>query len=255
MDDNTSKRFPAPANATGAVIIFFILLFVFAKWGPAINFSTITQTKGEPFVVQGSGKSYVAPDIAKVDLGIQESGVNLKTLQDSVNKKSQSLVDQVKKLGIDAKDIKTISYSVYPQYDYTAPTQKITGYQVSTSYEIIIRDLTKINDLLGSATSFGANTVGSVTFDLSDNLKNQKLQEARDQAVSEAKTKATGLAKAAGITLGKITNVSEETPSSIRPVAMNEMGGGVADKAITQPNVQTGTTEIDVTVSLSYEVR
>lgn len=238
-----------------AIIVFFILLFVFAKWGPAINFNTTTQTNGEPFVVQGSGKSYVAPDIAKIDLGITESGTNLKTVQDSVNKKSQTLVDQIKKMGIVEKDIKTISYNIYPQYDYTTPTQRITSYQVSTSYEITIRDLTKINDILGNATSFGANTVGAVTFDLSDNLKNQKFQEAREIAVTEAKTKATGLAKAAGITLGKIVNVSEETPSSIRPVAMNAMGGGTADKAITQPDVQTGTTEIDITISLSYEIR
>ena len=244
------------SNRIAAVIIFFVLLFVFTKWGPAINFSTVTQTKGEPFVVQGTGKATVAPDIAKVDLGIQESGADLKSVQDSVNKKSQNLVNQIKKLGIDAKDIKTISYSVYPQYDYTAPSQRINGYQVSTSYEITIRDLTKINDVLGNATSFGANSVGSVAFDLSDDLKKQKLNEARDQAVSEAKTKAAGLAKAAGITLGKIINISEETPLNIRPMPMmNAMGGGAIEKITTTPSVQTGTTEINVTVSLSYEIR
>ena len=242
-------------RSVGAVIIFFILLFIFAKWGPAINFSTITQTKGEPFVVQGTGKSFVAPDIAKVNLGIIQTGDNLKTVQDSVNKKSQDLTSQIKKLGIDEKDIKTLSYYVYPQYDYTAPTQKITGYQVSTEYEVTIRDFTKINDLLASATSFGANTIGSINFDLSDDLKNQKLQEARGEAVSEAKTKASGLAKAAGITLGKIINVSEATPSNIQPLTLPMAGGGVAEKSVTPPSVQPGTTEIDVTVSLSYEVR
>jgi hypothetical protein len=237
------------------IILFFILLFVFAKWGPAINFNSTTQSKGEPFVVQGSGKSYVAPDIAKVDLGITETGANLKIVQDSVNEKSQSLVDQIKKLGIEEKDIKTISYNVYPQYDYTAPSQRINGYQVSTSYEVTIRDLTKINDLLGSATSFGANTVGSVTFDLSEDLKNDKLQEAREIAVTEAKLKASGLARAAGISLGKITNVSEDTPLNTRMYAMPVGAGGAVDKAIAQPEVQPGTTEINVTVSLSYEVR
>jgi hypothetical protein len=189
-------------------------------------------------------------------LGIQDSGTNLKTVQDSVNKKSQDLVNQIKKLGIDAKDIKTISYDVYPQYDYTAPTQNITGYQVSTSYEVTIRDFTKINELLASATSYGANTVGSVNFDLSDDLKNQKLDEARVEAVTEAKTKASGLAKAAGITLGKIINVSEETPSNIQPLMLPVSGGGtVNEKSVTPPSVQSGTTELDVTVSLSYEIR
>lgn len=239
----------------GSIIIFFVLLFVFAKWGPAINFSSITQVKGEPFVVQGTGKVTIAPDIAKIDLGIQESGTDLKTVQNSVNKKSQDLVAQVKKLGVDPKDIKTISYYVYPQYDYTAPTPKITGYQVSTGYEVTIRDFTKINDIIASVTSFGANTVGGINFDLSDDLKNKTLQTAREEAVGEAKTKAEGLAKAAGISLGKIINVSESTPSNIRPINLPVSGGGVAEKSVTQPEVQPGTTEIDVTISLSYEVR
>lgn len=237
------------------ILIFFILLFIFAKWGPAINFSTITQVAGQPFIVTGTGKEAVAPDIAKIDLGITETGSNLKTVQDSVNKKSQDLVAQIKKTGIADKDIKTISYYVYPQYDYTTPTQRITGYQVTTEYEVTIRDFTKINDLLASATSFGANTIGGVNFDLSDDLKNKTLQDARDQAVAEAKTKASGLAKAAGITLGKIINVSEETPSNVRPLSLPISGGGVTEKSVTQPNVQPGVTEIDVMISLSYEVR
>jgi len=94
-----------------------------------------------------------------------------------------------------------------------------------------------------------------VTFDLSDNLKKEKLKEARDQAVSEAKTKAEGLARSAGISLGRIINVSESTPSNIRPYMLPTSEAEIADKSVTEPNVQPGTTEIDVTVSLSYEVR
>ena len=240
----------------GSILVFFLLLFIFAKWGPAINFNSTTQTTGQPFIVTGTGKETVAPDIAKIDLGIQETGTNLKTVQDSVNKKSLTLVAGIKKLGVADSDIKTVSYYVYPQYDYTNPTQRITGYQVSTSYEITIHDFTKINDLIASATTLGANTIGNVNFDLSDDLKNKTLQTARDEAVAQAKTKATGLAKAAGITLGKIINVSEETPSNITPLALPVSGGGMgAEKSVAQPSVQPGTTELDVSISLSYEVR
>jgi len=54
-------------HALVLMLSFFILLFVFAKWGPTINFSTSTQTVGQPFVVSGTGKAIVAPDIAKID--------------------------------------------------------------------------------------------------------------------------------------------------------------------------------------------
>lgn len=236
---------------------FFVLLFVYSKWGPAINFNTTSQTKGEPFVVMGEGKAYVAPDIAKVTVGIQENGSSLKTVQDSVNKKSKALTDAIEKLGIDKKDIKTTSYNVYPQYDYlTSTTNRITGYQVSTNYQITVRDFDKVNDVLTSATGAGANAIGSVSFDINDTTKKEKLQEARELAVTEAKTKAEGLSKAAGITLGKVINISEnQAVPEVRP--MYGLGGAdVANqKTITTANVTPGETEINVTVSLSYEVR
>lgn len=241
-----------------AVIVFFILLFIFAKWGPAINLSTITQTKGEPFVVTGEGKVAVTPDIAKVTLGIQDSGASLKTVQNAVNTKSKALTDAIKKLGIDSSDIKTTSYNVYPQYDYTTPTQRITGYQVSTDYEVTIKNFDKVNDVIAAGTAAGANVVGSISFDLNDATKTEKMNEARVEAVKDAKTKAEGLAKAAGISLGKIINVSENQNNSIRPLTFADkstavgMGGGIPS---VQPSIQPGQTEIDITVSLSYEVR
>lgn len=244
-----------PVSFVGSIIIFFILLFVFAKWGPAINFATTTQIKGEPFMVTGEGKVYVTPDIAKITVGIQEAGVSLKTVQDSVNKKSTQLADTIKKLGVKAEDIKTTSYNLYPQYDYQSVARRVTGYQVSTTYEVTIRDFDKINDIIVAATNAGANMEGSINFDINDSTKKEKLQEARKLAVEEAKAKATGLATSAGITLGKIINVSENQNSN-RPQPLYMTGKGVSqDVEITPPTIEAGQTEINVMISLSYEVR
>jgi len=245
------------SGKVAAVAVFFILLFVFAKWGPAINFNTTSQTKGEPLTVSGEGKVYVAPDIAKITVGVQETGASLKTVQDSVNKKTKTLTDAIKKLGVEEKDIKTTSYNLYPQYDYQTSANKITGYQVSTSYEITIRDFDKINDIIVASTAAGANMEGNISFDLNDNTKKEKLQEARVLAIAEAKNKADGLSKAAGISLGKIINISENQASNeIRPVYAQGLGAGIdMAKTAAAPSVQAGQTEIDVTVNLSYEVR
>lgn len=240
------------------IVSFFILLFIFAKWGPAINFNTTSQTKGDPFVVTGEGKVFVTPDIAKITVGIQENGSSLKSVQDGVNKKSKALTDAIEKLGVDKKDVKTTSYNVYPQYDYlTSTTNRITGYQVSTNYEITVRDFEKVNDILVAATAAGANTIGGVSFDINDETRKTKLQEARELAVSEAKAKAEGLSKAAGITLGKVINVSEnQTTPEIRPLYAPQATDTTSLKAeAPTANVTPGENEISVTVSLAYEVR
>lgn len=240
---------------SGSVIIFFILLFVYAKWGPALPFSVSNQTRGEPFVVQGTGKVSVAPDVAKVTFGITQNGQSLKSVEELVNQKSKTLTDSLKKLGVDDSDIKTTSYNVSPQYDYTNQTQKVIGYQVSTDYEVTIKDLDNINNIVESATANGANIVGSVNFTLSDKLKKDITQEAREEAVVEAKNKAQGLAKASGISLGKIINVSESEGGIPRPIPVLSKADVEVTQEVIQPNIEPGTTDVILTVSLSYEVR
>lgn len=254
MEDKPQKFF-IRSDSAGAVIIFFILLFVFAKWGPAINFSTTTQSKGEPMIVTGEGKSTAIPDIAKISAGIQSSGQSLTQAQNDVNSKSQSLVTALKKLGIDEKDIKTTSYNIYPQQDYQANPPTINGYQVSINYEITVRKIDQVNGVLTTVTGAGANLVGGVNFDLSDTAKQKAMDAARMDAVSQAKANAESLAKASGVTLGRIINVSENQNSVPRPIFMSDKSAGLGGAPVAAPNVQPGTTEIDLTVSLSYEIR
>lgn len=255
MDEPTRKSFPS-SNSVGAVIIFFILLFVFSKWGPSVPFSVLSQSKGEPMVVTGEGKSTAIPDIAKVSGGVQDSGTTLTQVQNSVNKKSQNLVAALKKLGIEEKDIKTSSYNISPQSDYQANPPVITGYQVSIDYEVTVRDIDKINEVMTTLTGAGANLIGGVRFELSDDAKEKAMDAARQDAVAQAKANAESLAKASGVTLGKIINVSESLGSEPRPLymaqkAVDSAGGGIPET----PDIQPGTTEVDIVISLSYEVR
>ena len=239
------------------ILSSFVLLFLFFKFGPKIPLSIVTQEKGQPLMVEGTGKVAVVPNIAKVTVGITDSGATLSGVQKNVNTKSKTLTDALKKLGIGESDIKTVSYNVYPQYNYNVTPQTITGYQVSTSYEITVKNIDKINDVVGTATSSGANTVGGISFDLNDDTKNQKLNEAREAAVKEAKAKAEGLAKAAGISLGKILNISEFQGTSARPVPIyTSKDNAVGLESTPVPaDINPGETEISVTVSLSYEIR
>lgn len=238
------------------LIAFFFLLFIFTRFGPNLPLSIISQEKGQPLVVQGSGKVPVVPDTAKVSLGIEESGSSLKEVQDSVNKKSKKLTEELKKLGIKEEDIKTISYNLFPEYDYGGRTPRVVGFRVGTTYEVKIKDFDKVNDVLVKATEVGANTIGNVSFEVNEKTKIEKLQEARKEAITEAKEKAEGLAKAAGITLGKIINISEQEGfDGPRPIPLLERSGMGGDVQVAQPEIQPGETELSVIVSLSFELR
>ena len=247
----------------------FIFLLIFDRLGLKLPISVISQDRGAPLVVEGEGKVTVVPDIGVVNMGIEETGRNLADTQKSVSQKSQDLVAALKKLGIGEKDIKTTSYNIFPEYNFgggivplplgtetsiaPAPGRlpTISGYRVSISYEVRVRDFDKINEVLVIITQEGANVVGNVSFEVNEETKNEKLTEARVEALNQAKVKAQSLARAAGISLGKIINISESTSGGPIPVALRQDTGGEEIK----PEIEPGETEFTVFVSVSWEIR
>lgn len=235
------------------IFAFFLLLFIYSKFGPTIPFSVFSQDRGAPLVVEGTGEVTVVPDIASISVGIEESGATMEAVQKSANEKSKKLVGELKRQGIDEKDIKTTNYSVFPEYDYRG-TPRITGYRVSISYQVKVKDFDKVNDILVAVTSAGANIVGNVSFEVNEETKNKKLEEAREAAVKEAREKAKSLASAAGVTLGKILNISE-TQQVPGPIALREAVDGIGGAPIPAPEITPGETQFTVTVAVSWEIR
>lgn len=235
------------------ILLFFLLLLIFTKIAGPIPFSvnSITTNKTDAFNVTGIGKVVVKPDIATVNVGISANGTTVKIIQEQINSVINKVTQGIKNLGIEDKDIKTAGYSIYPNYDYKEG-QKISGYQASTTLIVKVRDLNKINDVIDSATQNGANQVSGINFDVDDKTKSEN--EARNLAVKEAKEKAAEAAKIAGFNLGKIINYQENFAGNNR---IYPMMAGVAEASTkdSSTNIQAGSSEIQVTVTLSFEIR
>ena len=135
--------------------------------------------------VSGEGKVAVRPDIAEFSATVITQGKKVKDAQDQNSVRSNAVLAFLKQNGIAEKDIKTIQYSVEPQYEfvnssapesiraqsgfypmpYTPPPPssipKIASYQVHYTFEIKVRDLNKVDVLLDGVVREGANEVGS----------------------------------------------------------------------------------------------
>lgn len=235
-----------------------VLLFFFAA--SACKDIKLAKSAGKAPVEQktitidGTGKVTAAPDIGTVDVGFITEGKNVQTIQQENVIKMNKLVGTIKKLGIEDKDIQTSQYSIYPQYDYTNGKSVLSGYTVSQSVTIKIRDLTKVSDVLSRAGESGANQVGGLnfTFDDPENLKVQ----ARDKAITNAKTKAETLAKSLGIKLGRIVGFTESGSSpSPYPLYKSDMAYGLGGAAPAAPQIETGSEDITSDVSITYEIK
>ncbi len=234
-----------------AIFTFFTLLFVYTKLFGPIPFyvNSVNTQKSTTFDVTGEGKVSLKPDIATITVGIQAPGTSVKAAQDQINVSINKVSSAIKQLGVKDADIQTTNYNINPEYDYTNG-QKIKGYTASTNLFVKVRQVDKVNQVIDTATSNGANQVGGINFDIDDKSKVEN--EARQKAVLDAKKKAEDAAKIAGFKLGKIVNYSENNPNSPIPFYSARAMDVKAEGAPTQ--VEPGSTDVTVTVTLSYDI-
>lgn len=235
------------------ILAFFLLLFVYTKFaGPLpLSVNSVTTQKSQTFDVTGEGKVTVKPDTAFVTAGIQSQAQTVKQAQEQINSIINKVSEALKQLGIDTKDIQTTNYHIYPIYDYLGNTQRINGYTAGTNLSIKVSDIDKINQVIDTATANGANQVSGVSFDVSDKTKIES--EAREKAVEAAKKKATEASRIAGFRLGRIINYSENFQGFGGPVPLVERA--LDAKATGTPTeVEPGSKDITVTVTLNYEI-
>lgn len=208
--------------------------------------------------VSAEGKVSAVPDLATINLGVLSQGTTPTTVQDENTSKVNKIIEFVKKEGIEKDDVQTSQFNVYPTQDYRDGKSIITGYQVNQTITIKVRGINQSNEkvgkILSGVTEQGANQINGVylSFDDPDNLRG----EAREKAIAKAKQKAEELAKAAGITLGRIVNLSESGNNSWpAPYYADGMGGGVAYEKASAPNIEPGNQDIIVNMNVEFEIK
>lgn len=244
-----------------AASLFLILsvFFIFKIRNVAREYGYIGRAPLSQYTItiSGEGKATATPDVATASLGVQTDGKLVKDAQTENNNKMNAITKAIKDLGVEAKDIKTENYSVYPKYDYNRETgaSNIVGYTVSQSVSVKIRDLDKVGAILAKAGELGANTVGGVQFTVDDPEKIKS--EARQKAIDNAKAKADVLFKNLGVQVGRIVSFDEYGAGGIMPMYAEKaygMGGG-SDAPIPAPNIQPGSLDIVSNVNLTFEIK
>ncbi len=242
--------------AAGVALGFAGVVLVTRLTGPLpLQISQTTTNKQSAFDVAGESTIVTIPDKAEVGLGITVRESTVKAAQDKANTTIQSITDQLTELGVEKKDIKTESYTLYPQYDYQSSTQRIVGYNVQAMLKVSLTDFARLNQAVDAATQAGANQISGISFTLSDEKRKEVENEARQKAIDDAKEKAEKLAGLAGMRLGRIINITEGQSSKVGiypalardSMVYAEAAGGAPT------NVEPGSTSFSYTVTLSYE--
>ncbi len=203
--------------------------------------------------VSGVGKISAKNDIAVTTVGYTNINLDLDKARTDNNKVMDAVMADIKKLGIDDKDLQS-NYMINPENDYTPKGTVFKGYRVTNNVTVKIRDLGKISDVLALAGKYGANQVTGLQFTIDDpeNLKNL----ARAKALLDAKRKALQLANLLDVRLGEVVSYGDyENPPVYGSKEGYGMGGGVAAVADLGPSmVSSGNQDIYMNVSLTYTI-
>ena len=202
-----------------------ILLVVFTFVCIIANAQTVVKENAlSQISVTGEGKVMVAPDEAKITIGVENSGADAT----EVKKKNDATVDAVikylKSIKFPEKDYQTKRVFLNRNQDYK--TGKYT-FTASQTISIHLKDLSKYNTLMEGLVGAGVNSIQGVEF-LNSKI-DQHLSDARVKAVQDAKRKAQDYAGALGQKLGRALLVSDNSQNNYVPVmrsAMFDMSGG-----------------------------
>lgn len=244
-------------SAFWSILIIFLLILTIGVifCFPLINRYADSLMPVRTINISAEGKTVVEPDIAKFTFSVVSEGANPESLQTDNAKKMNPAIDYVKSQGVDAKDIKTTEYNLVPRYEYDESRKKsfISGYTLTQTVFVKIRDLSKVAKILGGLPEFGINQISSITFEVDD--PDKYLADARQKAFEKAKEKAIQLASQNGVKLGKLISFYEygnPYPVDYRYTEAKGLGGAVAPAT---PSIEPGTQEITVQVNVNYEIK
>jgi len=230
-------------------------------WGWSVYKKTANSVVNNTMSVSSEGEVVVKPDLAVLNFSVVTQGQYASSVQKINDEKMAMAIEYLKTSGIDEKDIKTTSYALNPQYNYSwcnngnsdiyCPA-KIVSYILTQGVEVKIRDMAKVGEIMGNLPDKGANEISSINFTI-DDLDVPKI-EARKKAIEKASNKALLMAEAAGVKLGRIINISEG--SSYAPAVYSSYNKQMSVRGADESSpIQVGSNEITVNVTLTYEIK
>lgn len=203
--------------------------------------------------LSATGEINTAPDMATVSFGVVTQGKTASDAMKANNVRMNAVMAALKAAGIAAKDVKTSSLNLNPQYVYkdNMPPQ-LTGYEARDQVTVRVNDLSQTGAVIDAVIKAGVNQVDQISFGLKND--DAVLDQARQQAVATLQQRAQLYATAAGLKVKRILAIEEGSPNIVRP-PMPMMAMRAAKAMDESTPVSGGELQESVTVSATFELQ
>lgn len=196
-------------------------------------------TPAGSIVVQGTGSVTTVPDRGAFSFGVVTPAKTAAAAMQANGAAMQRLVAALKLAGVAAADLQTTQISL--DVTLAAGGGGVAGYTATSSVTAQLRDLGAAGKLVDAAVAAGPDSVSGPSLSRSDT--GALYGAALKKAVAAARTKAETLAAPSGLSLGRITGVTESGGEPVPVFAV-----GTPDST----GVEPGTQEITATVTVTF---
>ena len=206
-----------------------------------------------PIVMTGTGEATGTPDQLKFSLAIRTTADDVSTAMESANAATRRVLAAIGDQGVPADDVQTTGMSVRSVLDYSAEgAPVISGYAVSESMSVVVRELPDAGATITAAVVAGGNAVRLNNVRLQVGDEEALLEKARTAAIEEAQAKAEQYAAASGSELGEVASIREVTSNSDTRSSYRLEAAAVADYASVP--IRAGTSDLNVTVVVVWSL-
>lgn len=244
-------KLKTPVQITLIITIGILAAIIFA-------FVFLSPSSQNKISVSGQSTIEATPDIITIYYLVESKGNTSKEAEESNSKIVNELIYQIVQLGFDKKDLKTQSFNIYPEYDWTSGNGELTGYKSSHSLKIKLS--TDNSSKIGSLISAGANAgagINYINFELSEELEQQYKAEAIKLASQDARIKAEAIAGGFNKKVGRVSSISVNDfgyyPWPIYNSA--QMGKDIAIALEATSNIEPSEQSITAQVTAIYKIR
>jgi hypothetical protein len=270
MNDNTNFWQSARIQtAAFGLLIVLAAFFAIKMIGEIKEIGYIGKSDTQNLItVSGKGEVFAKPDIATFSFTVEEQAKTVPEAQKLMDAKLKEAFDFLKNSDIAEKDYKTVSYQVFPSYEYYVQPAvctsagcppyrepKIIGYKVSQTIEVKVREIESAGDVLAGIGNLNVMNVSGLNFSVD---QEEKLQaDARRQAIDDARAKAEALADQLGVNIVSVANFSEggSYPPIYYAKTMAADGRGGTTEQAPSVAVAPGQTNIISNVTITYEIK
>lgn len=230
-----------------ATVAMLVLLASHAQAQNFDNRRTVTVT--------GEAETRVVPDRASITLGVETEGKVVADIKRENDAKVRAMLKSIQAIGIQEKDIQTSQLSIEPRYNYKQDgTREFLGYVMRNTIYVWIKDLTKIDAVIGASVDQGSNVLQNIEFNFSETKR--VADSLRIAAAKDAKVKAEALAGAVNARVTRVISMSESGYQQPPIPMFNKMQGNMLRASMDESGstVSAGQLIIRSTVNAVFEL-